>query len=30
MDSHVGLDYIVDNPDYCVKLATGKIIQCSR
>lgn len=24
MDSHVGLDYIVDNPDYCVKLASGK------
>ncbi|KMQ96916.1 fh2 domain-containing protein 1 [Lasius niger] len=22
MDSHVGLDYIVDNPDYCVKLAS--------
>lgn len=30
MDSHVGLDYIVDNPDYCVKLASGKIIQRSR
>ena len=30
MDSHVGLDYIVDNPDYCAKLATGKIIQRSR
>lgn len=25
MDSHVGLDYIVDNPDYCVKLASGKL-----
>lgn len=24
MDSHVGLDYIVDNPDYCIKLASGK------
>lgn len=26
MDSHVGLDYIVDNPDYCVKLASGKLL----
>lgn len=24
MDSHVGLDYIVENPDYCSKLASGK------
>lgn len=23
MDSNVGLDYIVDNPDYCKKLASG-------
>jgi len=26
MDSHVGLDYIVDNPDYCVKLASGNLL----
>jgi hypothetical protein len=26
MDSNVGLDYIVDNPDYCDKLASGKPI----
>lgn len=25
MDSNVGLDYIVDNPDYCNKLASGKL-----
>lgn len=25
MDSNVGLDYIVGNPDYCNKLASGKI-----
>ncbi|XP_043582557.1 uncharacterized protein LOC122567722 isoform X2 [Bombus pyrosoma] len=28
MDSHVGLDYIVDNPDYCVKLATALDTAC--
>lgn len=26
MDSKIGLDYIVDNPDYCNKLASGKKI----
>ncbi|XP_071572606.1 uncharacterized protein Form3 isoform X2 [Temnothorax nylanderi] len=29
MDSHVGLDYIVDNPDYCVKLASALETACS-
>ncbi|XP_014467206.1 PREDICTED: uncharacterized protein LOC106740555 [Dinoponera quadriceps] len=28
MDSHVGLDYIVDNPDYCVKLASALDTAC--
>ncbi|KAM0729484.1 FH2 domain-containing protein 1 [Formica fusca] len=28
MDSHVGLDYIVDNPDYCVKLASALETAC--
>ncbi|KAK2586362.1 hypothetical protein KPH14_010652 [Odynerus spinipes] len=29
MDSHVGLDYIVDNPDYCVKLASALDTACT-
>ncbi|XP_018349865.1 PREDICTED: uncharacterized protein LOC108753036 isoform X3 [Trachymyrmex septentrionalis] len=29
MDSHVGLDYIVDNPEYCVKLASALETACS-
>ncbi|KAG5307322.1 FHDC1 protein, partial [Acromyrmex insinuator] len=28
MDSHVGLDYIVDNPEYCVKLASALETAC--
>ncbi|XP_017883156.1 uncharacterized protein LOC108626791 [Ceratina calcarata] len=28
MDSHVGLDYIVDNPDYCEKLASALDTAC--
>ncbi|XP_076657126.1 FH2 domain-containing protein formin 3 [Halictus rubicundus] len=28
MDSNVGLDYIVDNPDYCVKLASALDTAC--
>ncbi|CAL7949453.1 unnamed protein product [Xylocopa violacea] len=28
MDSHVGLDYIVDNPDYCIKLASALDTAC--
>ncbi|XP_076235576.1 FH2 domain-containing protein formin 3 isoform X2 [Calliopsis andreniformis] len=28
MDSHVGLDYIVDNPDYCAKLASALDTAC--
>ncbi|KAL6253627.1 hypothetical protein P5V15_015933 [Pogonomyrmex californicus] len=30
MDSHVGLDYIVDNPDYCVKLASDNNFSCRK
>ncbi|KAI4473182.1 hypothetical protein M0802_016271 [Mischocyttarus mexicanus] len=29
MDSHVGLDYIVDNPDYCIKLASALDTACT-
>ncbi|XP_034177466.2 FH2 domain-containing protein formin 3 isoform X2 [Osmia lignaria lignaria] len=29
MDSHVGLDYIVDNPDYCAKLASALDTACA-
>ncbi|XP_033218569.1 uncharacterized protein LOC117173991 isoform X2 [Belonocnema kinseyi] len=29
MDSHVGLDYIVDNPDYCTKLASALDTACT-